>query len=90
MASKVQSESKYYSRVIVSKGLRFTVAVAVCFAMLAVAYLIAQGMANKGSWLTFSAPIGLIGLVLISLPMIEYWEYRPWQNAPMRYEQNVK
>ncbi len=89
MAAKLKKQDMYYSRVLVSKGTRFTVVVAVFGSMVAVAYLLAQTMANHASWGTVGVPIGLIGLGLIAIPLIEDWEYRPWQNAPMRYEHNV-
>ena len=89
MSAKVSGNSRYYSRIIVSKGLRFTLALAVTAAMGAVAYLLAQNQANHGSWMAIMPPVLLIGLGLVCIPIIEGWEYRPWQNAPMRYEHNA-
>jgi hypothetical protein len=82
-------DSKHYSKLLISKKKRFTLMLFCSAALIGVAYLIAVSIVSGNSWLRVMAPISLIGLVLISLPLTETWLYEPWQNAPQRYEKNI-
>lgn len=75
-----------YSKLLIHKSLRRTLIFLSFLALVAMTALLASRM--KGGdpwWVTGLSPVG-IGLLLSLFPLTEFWDYKPWQSQPRRYE----
>ena len=50
--------------------------------------IVFKNMRHELSWLVIVAPIMMLGLAAALIPVVEMWEYRPWQTQARQYERH--
>ena len=87
---KSEGNNKFYSKMLIYKGTRFTLMMIVSMAIVICGLMIDTGMLAGLSWITIGLPLCLSLSAFILYPATEEWEYRAWQAKPQRYEQHFK
>lgn len=45
---------------------------------------------NGYAWYILALPFSGLGLLFLTIPMTEEWQYKPWQSKPRRVEQQER
>ena len=79
-------ESKYDTKIIIYKSRRRLLILTVLLAIIAMTAAIAYVNEQEMIWQILIAPAVAVGLLLLTVPASEEWQYRPWQSKPRRVE----
>lgn len=89
MATK-NDRSKYYSRLVVYKGRKYSLAFAIGIVFSIFSVLIFENLLAERGWTVLIVPVLILGLLFVLHPATEEWDYEPWQSSPQQYERHFR
>lgn len=92
MAAKKKGDdkNKYYSHLIINRNLKWGFFGFIAFFFSLFTFIIGRNAFNNAGWIGILAPILLFSIPIILYPMIEDWEYQPWQVMAQKYERHLR
>lgn len=88
MAKKVPEQNEYYTRLIVYPQRRNLLFVLLTVLVAGMTFAIFQYNVGKFSQNDLTVAIVISGALLCLYPIIEEWEYKPWQSKAIQYEKH--
>ncbi len=81
-------ESFYYSRLLRSKSKQMGLLIVFMAILFILTFIIGQNSAMKKNWVNVVIPILVFNVPILLYPLIDTWEYKPWQAKAQKYERH--